>query len=484
MAYSRGVKWSMAGSVCSAVFQFLQMVVFARLASPADMGDYALAAAVVGFLTPVAEAGVSQSVVFARETNPGQAAALTGINFLLGLLIFAALYVSADALAAWYGRSGLAGLLALMGASLLVTPLAARNAGLLARAMRFESVAKVEIFSWLLSSAVVVVLVSQGWGARAMGAGFLARNLLASAAYVAIAGHLPRAGKFRIGHLRGIGPYLRFGLFDLSARWAGFLANYLDKLVVGKWLGPEALGYYNLAFMFLMLPTARLGYIVARVAFPLFARLRDDAAQLQRHFQQAGRDVLVVLFPVYGGIALFSREIILAVFGENWLPAAPLLVAFGLAGLVRSCCVAIPQLVRGVGKPDLLFFWMLAWTLALNAFLGAFLAVDASAAAAAWSRAAAKFAVEIAMLRWLAGRCGVRFDPSLRFAAKILVWFSPVAALTWLSGQIPAAFWPAFALKAGVFAAGLWWFAFRSPLRTDVSELLGLFRFERKARDG
>jgi len=38
-AYSRGVKWSMAGSVCSAVFQFLQMVVFARLASPADMGD-------------------------------------------------------------------------------------------------------------------------------------------------------------------------------------------------------------------------------------------------------------------------------------------------------------------------------------------------------------------------------------------------------------------------------------------------------------
>ncbi len=479
-AYGEGIRWSLAGSAASAFFQLFQMVVFARFASPADMGDYALAAAMIGFLAPIAEAGVSQSVVYARETSPEQMAALVWINFALGFLIFLGIYAAGNAIATWYERPALAALLTLMGISLLITPLGALNAGLLTRAMRFDDVAKVEISSWIISSATVSVLAWNGQGPMAMGAGFLARNLVTTAGLTAVSGRLFSLSGFRPGHLRTVGLHLRFGLLDLSARWADFMANYLDKFVVGKWLGPAALGYYNLAFTFLMLPTARLGYVVARVAFPLFAHLRDDAAQIQRHFQKAGRDVIIVLFPVYAGISLFSREIIDMVFGHAWLPAAPLLIAFGLAGLVRSCCVAIPQLVRGVGKPQLLLVWMLAWTLALNVFLIAFLALDASAESAAWSRVAAKFSVEILMLRWLAGRCGVRFDPSLRFAAKTLLWFFPVAAVTWLSGQIPGAHWPVFALKTSVFLTGLWWFAFKSPLQKEALEVMRLFRFERK----
>ena len=479
-SYRSGVRWSLAGSAGSAIFQFLQMVVFARFASPAEAGDYALAAAVIGFLTPVAEAGVSQAIVYSHENKPEHLASLMWVNMGLGLLLFLLLYLSGDAIAGWYGRPALTGLLMLMGTTLLFTALSAQSTGLLTRAMQFDAAAKIEIFSWAISSSVVCVLAWQGWGAWSMGAGFLLRNILATTGALWVARQQISIKPFKISALNTVKSDIKFGLFDLSSRWADFLANYLDKLIIGKWLGAAALGYYNLAFTFLMLPTARLGHVISRVSYPVFARVRDNASQLQRHFQKAGREVVTLLFPVYTGIVLFPHEILLAIFGKVWLPAAPLLVAFGLAGLVRACCTTLPQLTRGVGKPHLLFVWMLAWTLVLNIFLTAFLMNHASVESAAWSRTAAKFICEIAMLRWLAARCGVRLDATLVFAAKTLFWLAPVAAITWLAGRIPGNFLTIFAAKAAVFVAGMLWFALKSPLREDVADLRRLFGLERK----
>ena len=78
--YHTSIRWSLAGSVGSGLFQFLQMAVFARLAGPAEAGDYALAAAVTGFLTPVADAGLSQSIIQAKEVKPTHVAALIWIK--------------------------------------------------------------------------------------------------------------------------------------------------------------------------------------------------------------------------------------------------------------------------------------------------------------------------------------------------------------------------------------------------------------------
>ncbi|MBK7938797.1 MAG: oligosaccharide flippase family protein [Lewinellaceae bacterium] len=162
--------------------------------------------------------------------------------------------------------------------------------------MQFDEIAKIEVFSWLISFIAVYLLAKQGWGAGAMAAGFLVRQILVTAGSFAATYRQYPIRLFHISDLRETVPLLRFGFFDLSSRWADFLANHLDKLIVGKWLGAASLGYYNLAFTFLMLPTARLGYVVARVSFPVFARVRHDAALLQDYFQKANRNALVMLF--------------------------------------------------------------------------------------------------------------------------------------------------------------------------------------------
>ena len=474
-AYQKGIRWSLAGTLGTAIFQFAQIAVFARLAGPEAVGDYALAAVFISFLTPVAEAGLSQAVVQAEQIIPRQLAALTWVNWLLGALIFSLLWFTGPSIAGLFSRPELPGLLLLMGASLLITPFGAQYSGLMAREMQFDHFAKIEVASWAVSFLVTVCLAWQGWGAWAMAMGFLTRNMVATAGYVWAGNRILHVNLFKISNLRAITPNLRFGAFELSSRWADFFSNYLDKLIVAKWLGVAALGYYNLAFTFLMLPTARLGYVVTRVAYPLFARVRHDRLQLQTFFEQSAREIILLLFPIYLAMALFSKEIVQIFFGEKWLPAAPLFVALGLAGLVRTLCAPFPQLVKGLGKPQIWLIWMLIFSSVLCGSLILFLTISPTIESAAWSRTAAKFAVEIGLLYWLATWCGLNFIPLLRFAAKVLLWLLPMVLLTWLAGLISNDFWIATVLKSTVFGAGLVVVYWYSPLRCEVKSLIQNF---------
>lgn len=471
-AYHRSIRWSFIGSAGLTLLQFLQMLVFARLAGPAAAGDYALAAAFMGFLTPLAEAGLSQAVVQAEAVDPRQLATLAWLNLAVAVLALGVVTWVSPWIAGWYGRPDLAGLLPLMGLALLAMPFGASPAGMLVRAFRFAAVARIEMAAATAGFLVLAVLAACGWGAWAMATGFLVRQTaLALANLWAMQAHT-KIDWWRPASLRSVGTLVRFGSYDLAARWADFLANYLDKLIVGKWLGATALGYYQLAFSLLVLPTARLGYLFTRVSYPVFARLRGSALAMEAFFQRTAMDLTGLLYPVYLGMLLFAGEIIRVLYGPAWLPAVPLLQAFAIAGWVRTLNAVFPPLTKGIGHPQWLFGWMLLWTLLSNGTLTVFLAFNPTAGTAAWSRVAAKFLLEIPLLAMLAGRCNVGFGPVIGHAAMRLAWLMPVAVAVGLADWIIDDFWCGFALKTAVFLLCLIGLGWGSPFRSDWQRLM------------
>lgn len=55
-----------------------------------------------------------------------------------------------------------------------------------------------------------------------------------------------------------------------------YLANQIDKIMVGKLLGVSALGFYAMAFNRSVLPMKELTAEFSRVAFPGYAKVQDD----------------------------------------------------------------------------------------------------------------------------------------------------------------------------------------------------------------
>jgi len=127
---------------------------------------------------------------------------------------------------------------------------------------------------------------------------------------------------------------LRFGLPLVAAGLVGFVSARGDDLAVRWWYGNEALGLYALAFYGPAL-LQEIVWAVDRVTLPAFARL-TDRADLRAAFATSVRVSAAVAAPVGLGLAAFSRPVVLAVFGQKWGPAAPLLSLFAAAFALRA----------------------------------------------------------------------------------------------------------------------------------------------------
>src|SRR4029450_4349488 len=70
----------------------------------------------------------------------------------------------------------------------------------------------------------------------------------------------------------------RFGRHMVAGNMLGLLGSYLGDLVVGRWLGAEALGLYGTAFRWGRLPSQALGTTANQGGFPSYVAGGGEAA--------------------------------------------------------------------------------------------------------------------------------------------------------------------------------------------------------------
>ena len=111
-------------------------------------------------------------------------------------------------------------------------------------------------------------------------------------------------------------------------------------------LGPVALGLYTIAFRVAILPFLTVTYVIAGVAFPLYARLPADPRARQQVLQATMRACCSLVFLMGAGLAALAP--FLEVLGHRWQPAVPVARLLGLYICLRSAAFMVSMLLRVV----------------------------------------------------------------------------------------------------------------------------------------
>ena len=139
---------------------------------------------------------------------------------------------------------------------------------------------------------------------------------------------------------------------------AGLLETIYQKgytLLIGKYYGTYDLGIYNQADNTQQIPTSLLTSVISQVTFPLFASIADDAARLRRAVRLSVRSTMLITSPAMLGLAVLATPFVGEVFGEQWLPAAPLLQILCLTGLLWPLHVINLSVLKAQGHAKLNF---------------------------------------------------------------------------------------------------------------------------------
>ncbi len=331
----RGVAYIAARYGCSSLVNAGNVLVLTWGIGPRAYGIFVTAVGVTTFLASLTRAGLDTHLVRSEE-SPRREDCDTAFTLILSIsIVLCALGVLVlPLLTRWLqGHSFAVPYLVL----LLTVPLIGM-AGLplakLERALRFQEVAKIEFGGQLSAFVVSAILAWRGLGVWAPVIGHVTWQLFVLLAATRASGFLPRlkVDWDRARHMIG------FGLgFSASVRvWQ--LRNLVNPLIVGRFLGTEAVAFVALA----MRAVEALSFVrtaIGRVAIAALARLREDPERCQRMMQKGARLQLFALGPAFLLLSVLGPPLLPKLLGARWSSALLVLPFVAAGALINSVFV-------------------------------------------------------------------------------------------------------------------------------------------------
>ena len=115
----------------------------------------------------------------------------------------------------------------------------------------------------------------------------------------------------------GTGSLLLFGGTMTLNGVVIYVAYNIEKVLLGRFWGAEALGVYGRAYQLINFPTTIINASVGSVAFAALSRLQDDPVTYKRYFLKGYTLVNSVTMPTTLLCAVFAEEVSRSCSGRN-----------------------------------------------------------------------------------------------------------------------------------------------------------------------
>ena len=347
---------SVRGGAVTLVNQGLKLVlttgttmILARLLTPADFGLQGMVLVMAGVVGLFSDIGLSTTTIQRDVITHEQTSTLFWLNVLLGTFLAILVALLAPALVRFYHEPRLFWMTIWSACTFLVGGLGVQHSALLMREMRFVTLAKIQIASLLVSSFVAIGMAANGCGYQALVGSMVAAPTITVIGMWLVVPWMP--GRPHLGH--GLRSALHFGGTLTLNNLVVYLGYNLEKVLLGRFWGPAALGLYGRAYSLVNLPTTQLHNSIYTVAFPAFSRIQADPHRLRNAFLKVYTTVVSLSIPVTICCCLFAAEMIRIVLGAKWDGAVPIfrflgptVLAFGMINPFGWFLVATGRVVR------------------------------------------------------------------------------------------------------------------------------------------
>lgn len=340
-----GVRWFAAAKAASEVLQLVAAVALARLISPADFGNAAVAMILLPLAVILTYEGFGSALVQRKLITDGhyEAATLTSVasGFALSLVVF----LLAPLVAAPIFGSEIADLIQLVSPAFALAGLGAVPRAHLLRRLDFRTSSLIETASLVLGSFAAVGLAAAGLGAEALVLGGLITTAIASLLLIVVAP--PTRPRWRSQELAEI---TRFGSPAAAAGALYVAISNVDYAVLAARLNATQVGIYWRAFQLGVLYQDKLSGVMMRVAFPLYSRTRD-MDEMKRLHERATRVHGAVVVPLLAILIVTAPELVPLVFGDAWRAAVEPTQILAVAGMIAAILTGYPQVMLAAGRP-------------------------------------------------------------------------------------------------------------------------------------
>jgi O-antigen/teichoic acid export membrane protein len=347
-AYLRNVGWMAGAEIANRLIRLSSTVILARMFSPQDYGLMAIIYTLSDFFQVFTlRGGVGSKIIQADEQDLN---AICNTAYWLNWIVCGSLFMIQCAVAfilpyfSYDPRLTLP--LCLLGLTYLAYPLFVIHLILLERENRFKAVAVCNVIISLVSNFFIATFVLLGMGVWAI----VWSMLLSAPVWVIL------TRKFHPWR-----PPIRFSL-ERSREVLGFGSNLLindllnklrsnvDYLIVGKYLGVEALGLYYFAFNGGSGITLSILNTFMSPLYPHICAAKNNYGQFKQRYFSSLKKISIILVPIILLQSSLAPIYVPIIFGKKWTPAIPVLILICLSVIPAIYSWSAALLLNAINK--------------------------------------------------------------------------------------------------------------------------------------
>ncbi|ABV37556.1 polysaccharide biosynthesis protein [Shewanella sediminis HAW-EB3] len=376
--FSMSLFWLGSAQVLGRIVRLASSIILARLLTPEVFGQVAIILACFELIctptrriTSAALIKMDDDSLFASLPNANRT------NWIAAITAFVAMSLLSWPLAFFNQDSTLIAPMILMATSYLLLPFGMLYAAINLRANNMRRVGRAILWQTITDGILTAILALSGLGIWAI----ILPKVLVIFVWIAIhryhnplfqAQSLTKPDQAKPRSAWTITQMLRFGSQVGLSDFSITLRQNIDYLLVGYFLGIEALGIYFFAF------NTSLGIslgIIQSYGTALYSHLCDKSNQawdsmeveLQKRYVHSLKLILKITVPVIALQSILAPIYLPFVYGSHWIEAGalPVFVLLCLSGLVRPIGEATSQLLISIGESRLNLSFNLGFTLLL-----------------------------------------------------------------------------------------------------------------------
>lgn len=345
------ILWASFSFAATKLLNLVAIIILARLLSPAEIGLMAFCLVIMAYLEVMARFGLGAALISAGP-DPREIAetanAVFALSIAFSVLMAAALFFTAGAVAAFFEQPALTPMLQVLSAVIVIQAFGTVNNAFLEKNLNFRRKIFPDTARGLVKGLLSIGLALGGFGVWSLVYGHLAGTVAYCAVLWIVQPWRPR-GLPRMQSLRGL---LGFGSSLLGAESVNMLNRTLAPLMVGRMLGAAPLGIYNLAYRIPDLGIKSFTMVATTVAHPVMSQMQDDHESLRRYFYNCLCYFSLFTFAGGAAIASLAEPLVVVLYTPVWYDMIVPMQLLALAFALSTVNLLPGAIYKAIRRPD------------------------------------------------------------------------------------------------------------------------------------